>query len=223
MMSLEPFDFQNHAVRVFFADPDNPLFVAHDVAAALGYRKPENAVARHCRRQTTTPKRGGGFLTLIPESDLYRMTFRSKLASAEEFTDWVTEEVLPTIRKTGRYEKPVDTLTPAQQRHVQRAVCVLARVPGNSFPAVYRSIKDRFQVASYKQVPGNRFSELCRFLGIAELSEAGAVKQSLIVRQERIAHAPAARAGQASRESAEQCLDVLRSLFTDALQVIGKG
>jgi hypothetical protein len=40
---------------------------------------------------------------MIPESDLYRLTLKSTLDSAERFQDWVTEEVLPSIRKTGSY------------------------------------------------------------------------------------------------------------------------
>ncbi len=102
MTSIIPFVFQNHSVRVI-SEPSGPLFVAHDVASALGYSKPENAIARHCKRQSTTPKRGGGLLTVIPESDLYRLIMRSRLASADQFADWVVEEVLPTIRKTGSY------------------------------------------------------------------------------------------------------------------------
>jgi len=45
-------------------------------------------------------------MSFIPESDLYRLVFRSKLPTAEKFTDWVTMEVLPTIRKHGAYMTP---------------------------------------------------------------------------------------------------------------------
>lgn len=48
-------------------------------------------------------------MTFIPESDLYRLVFSSKLPTAEKFTDWVTEEVLPSIRKHGAYMTP-DTI-----------------------------------------------------------------------------------------------------------------
>lgn len=98
------FAFEGNAIRVISDDIFNPLFAAYDVAKALGYKKPENAVARHCKRQSTTPKQGGGYITVIPESDLYRLTLRSKLESAERFQDWVVEEVLPAIRKTGGYQ-----------------------------------------------------------------------------------------------------------------------
>ena len=48
----------------------------------------------------------GGIQTvsIIPESDLYRLIMKSKLPSAEKFADWVFEEVLPAIRKTGKYD-----------------------------------------------------------------------------------------------------------------------
>lgn len=85
------------------------LFCASDVAKALGYSKPQNAISAHCRgalkRGTLTPG-GKQELTFIPESDLYRLVFSSKLPTAEKFTDWVTAEVLPTIRKHGAYMTP---------------------------------------------------------------------------------------------------------------------
>ena len=45
-------------------------------------------------------------MNFIPESDLYRLVFGSKLPSAEKFTDWVTSEVLPSIRENGHYMTP---------------------------------------------------------------------------------------------------------------------
>lgn len=83
------------------------LFCGTDVARALGYVNPRDAVGRRCRgvvkRDAYTNKRRQE-MTFIPESDLYRLVFGSKLPSAERFVNWVTEEVLPSIRKTGRYE-----------------------------------------------------------------------------------------------------------------------
>lgn len=85
------------------------LFCAVDVANALGYARPQNAIATHCRYSL---KRGAPHpqapdklieMTFIPESDLYRLVFSSKLPTAEKFTDWVTKEVLPSIRKNQQY------------------------------------------------------------------------------------------------------------------------
>lgn len=90
------------------------LFCGSDVAKALGYTNPSKAINDHCRGDLT--KRYPIFDALgrtqgaifIPESDLYRLVFSSKLPTAEKFTDWVTKEVLPSIRKTGGYALPKD-------------------------------------------------------------------------------------------------------------------
>ena len=101
--SVIPFDFGGSAIRVITDKLGEPWFVARDVADALGYSKPENAVARHCKAATTTPKQGGGFMTIIPERDLYRLVMKSKLPAAEQFEEWVVSQVLPSIRKTGSF------------------------------------------------------------------------------------------------------------------------
>lgn len=88
-------------------------FVGRDVAAALGYAKPENAVRDRVRERDTLKRGisdGNGQHTqqtlIINESGLYRLIFGSKLESAERFQDWVTHDVLPSIRKTGSYQTP---------------------------------------------------------------------------------------------------------------------
>lgn len=85
---------------------DKPMFMANDIAKALGYIKPANAISCHCKGVTVlvTPTEGGSqSVKYIPESDVYRLVMRSKLPQAEQFQDWVCEEVLPAIRKTGGY------------------------------------------------------------------------------------------------------------------------
>lgn len=90
------------------------LFCGSDVAKALGYTNPSKAINDHCRGDLTKRYpivdalgRTQGAI-FIPESDLYRLVFSSKLPTAEKFTDWVTKEVLPSIRKTGGYALPKD-------------------------------------------------------------------------------------------------------------------
>ncbi len=99
-MQILPFNFEENEIRTV-AINEKPFFVAKDVAQALGYAKPENAINRHCKLSNTTPKRGGGFLTVIPEPDVYRLIIKSRLPAAERFEAWIMEEVLPTIRKTN--------------------------------------------------------------------------------------------------------------------------
>lgn len=88
------------------------LFCASDVTKALGYANSRKAVSDHCRcvtkRDVPHPQAVGKTIEMsfISESDLYRLVFSSKLPSAEKFTDWVTSEVLPAIRKHGAYMTP---------------------------------------------------------------------------------------------------------------------
>ena len=91
------------------------LFCGKDVAAALGYAKPQNAVTAHCRcalkRGIPHPQAPDKTIEMlfIPESDIYRLAAKSELPGAEEFESWIFDEVLPSIRKHGAYMTP-DTL-----------------------------------------------------------------------------------------------------------------
>lgn len=115
------------------------LFCGSDVAKALGYSRPADAVTAHCkgsviRRLPTTG--GHQDAKLIPESDLYRLIFRSKLPTAEEFTDWVTGEVLPAIRKTGGYSsgsaQPTTTMSDTAT-HIEAAKIMATCLDSNRF------------------------------------------------------------------------------------------
>lgn len=86
-----------------------PLFVASDVAKALGYKEPHKAVSRHCKGGTKHPVLTNGGtqdMIVIREPDVYRLVTNSKLPAAQAFENWVMEDVLPSIRNTGSYEVP---------------------------------------------------------------------------------------------------------------------
>lgn len=114
-MSLIPFSFEANEVRVVDHDGE-ALFVASDVAAALGYANTRAAISRHCKGVTKRdiPTTGGmQTFSVIREPDVYRLIVKSKMPSAERFEAWVFEEVLPAIRKTGEYSlqaKPTTAL-----------------------------------------------------------------------------------------------------------------
>lgn len=94
-----------------------PYFVGTDVAKALGYNNPRDAVSRHCKgvvKRDTPTSSGIQSMSYINEGDLYRLIMKSKLPSAEKFELWVMDEVLPTIRKTGSYQKPLTTVEQIQ-------------------------------------------------------------------------------------------------------------
>lgn len=88
-----------------------PWFVGKDVAAALGYEKPTDAVRKHVDvedrgiSKMETPS-GAQETTIINESGLYSLVLSSKLPTAKKFKRWITSEVIPSIRKHGAYMTP---------------------------------------------------------------------------------------------------------------------
>lgn len=86
---------------------DKVYFCGRDVATALGYKDPTNAIKQHCKGvvihhplETAGGVQDNRFIT---EGDLYRLIFSSKLPAAQDFEAWVIDEVLPTIRRHGVY------------------------------------------------------------------------------------------------------------------------
>ena len=95
-------------IRTMRDEKGEPWFCGRDVAEALGYKKPENALAQHVEKGDTlkqgTPTTSGiQQMLFINESGLYSLILSSKLESARRFKHWVTSEVLPSIRKQGGY------------------------------------------------------------------------------------------------------------------------
>lgn len=105
-----PFAFDDHQVRVIVDLEGNPWWVAADVAEVLGYRDAANAVRtlrdRQVRTQQMSTNAGARQVLIINEGGLYRLILRSTKPDAERFQDWVTDEMLPSIRRTGQYVAP---------------------------------------------------------------------------------------------------------------------
>lgn len=111
---MQIFNFEENDVRTQVIN-DEPWFVGKDVADILGYTNPSKALRDHVddedkgQNETFTPG-GMQVMTIINESGLYSLVFKSQLPSAKRFKRWVTSEVLPTIRKTGSYQIPADPM-----------------------------------------------------------------------------------------------------------------
>lgn len=92
---------------------NEPMFCLSDVCKALGLTQPSKVKDRlNAKGVSSIPTLTAGGeqkLLYINESNLYKTIFQSRKESAERFTDWVTSEVLPEIRKTGSYQKPMTT------------------------------------------------------------------------------------------------------------------
>lgn len=106
MNDLQVFDFEQKSVRVVMKGSE-PWWVAKDVADILEFRDAANAIRlldedEKGTQKVSTPG-GEQEMSVINESGLYTLIMRSNKPEAKRFRKWVTSEVLPTIRKTGRY------------------------------------------------------------------------------------------------------------------------
>lgn len=167
------FSFENAQVRAL-GTPDLPLFVAVDAAGALGYKDKANAIKLHVdpediiKQEITDKLNRIQVVNCVNESGLYALIFGSKLESAKRFKRWVTSEVLPAIRKTGRYEAQ-ETITPAEQRAIQREVAIRAHKTASNYRTIYRAIKARYQIARYDQLPRTQLEDCLDFIREVEL------------------------------------------------------
>ena len=124
------FSFENSTVRTL-GTPESPLFVAVDVLSALKHSNTSKALKNlvdpeDIIKAEIDTKGGRQTVNCINESGLYALIFGSKLESAKRFKRWVTSEVLPAIRKTGRYECKPETehLT---EEHAYQIMAAVAR------------------------------------------------------------------------------------------------
>jgi len=112
-MELQAFENQKFGkIRTMLDSSGKILLCGNDVARALGYSDPVNALKQHCKKDGVVfhhlidglgRKQRTKFIT---EGNLYRLILRSKLPSAEQFEKWVVETVLPAIRRNGLYMTP---------------------------------------------------------------------------------------------------------------------
>ncbi|EIJ35278.1 BRO-N domain-containing protein [Thiothrix nivea] len=107
------FNFKDTSLTILTDERDNSIwFIGKEVATALGYTDTKQAVRTHCRGgvEFTLPSNSGEQIyKIIPESDVYRLIMKSQKQEAEAFQDWVTEEVLPSIRRTGSYSAAISS------------------------------------------------------------------------------------------------------------------
>jgi len=150
------------------------MFVGKDVATALGYAKPENAIATHvdAEDKTTTLIQGTGSnykskVVIINESGLYSLILSSKLPQAKAFKRWVTAEVLPQIRQTGGYIPTKDS--DGRQLSVDEILERADAIVGNSIHILNEPAEDTLtatQVAKTFNMSTLDFNAVLRDMGI---------------------------------------------------------
>lgn len=119
-----------------------PWMAGKDIATALGYSNPRDALAKHVDPEDKNTvaicdgTSGNPNMTFINESGLYSLILSSKLPTAKRFKHWVTSEVLPSIRKHGAY---VPQSTPQRQLSPDdylRAASIVANCRNERLPYV---------------------------------------------------------------------------------------
>jgi len=103
------FNYQDKQIRTVLVDKE-PWFVAKDVCEVLEITDTWSAVSRLSEKMkgtdTISTLGGNQEMNIISEAGVYKIVFTSRKPEAEKFTDWVTSEVLPAIRKYGTYMTP---------------------------------------------------------------------------------------------------------------------
>lgn len=117
MSNITPFKFNSSTVRVITDDNGEPWFVAKEIAAVLGYSDAE-AMTRKLDDDEKQNLQIVGFgprgVTVINEAGLYSCILTSQKEEAKPFKRWVTHDVLPAIRKTGRFEAESPDISQAE-------------------------------------------------------------------------------------------------------------
>lgn len=172
MSAISVFSFENSELRTS-GTPESPLFVATDLATILGYSNARKAIYTHVDpedliKSEIETKGGRQTVNCVNESGLYALIFGSKLESAKRFKRWVTSEVLPAIRKTGRYEAPT-TLTTEELYEIRKAVKARAKNSSIHYQTIYNALYDYFKIASYKDLTKGQLQAALTFIHTCEL------------------------------------------------------
>lgn len=112
MNNLQVFKNEKFGTVRTITENGRTFFCALDVATALGYAKPRNAITMHCRyalkRGVPHPQSPDKTIemTFIPEGDIYRLAAKSQIPGADEFERWIFDEVLVSVNHHGAYMTP---------------------------------------------------------------------------------------------------------------------
>ena len=131
MSKIQEF-FNEKFGKVRFVTIDGkPYAVARDVAEMLGYKKPRNAISAHCKgalKQGILTEGGIQEVSVIPESDIYRLIFKSKLREAEKIEEWVMDVVLPAVRMDGMYVDGEENIETPEELEARVEKCLKQKI-----------------------------------------------------------------------------------------------
>lgn len=174
MDNVATFKFEQTELHSIIVD-DAPWFFASDLSAPLGYSRIRDALRMldDDEKDVHSVDTNGGKqeVSIVSESGLYALILKSRRPEAKRFRKWVTSEVLPAIRKSGKYECPANPryLTDQQCWAIQSAVGKRAKGVGAHFQTIYRALKAHFQVPTYTRILEKDFDAAIEFIATCEL------------------------------------------------------
>jgi prophage antirepressor-like protein len=168
------FNFNAVSIRTFADDLGEPWFNANDICNVLGYANSRDALSKHCRsggvaKRDTPTESGIQEMSFINEGNLYRLIVKSRKPEAEKFEQWVMEEVLPSIRKTGRFDASTSPtlsqeITSAQAQHLKELVQIITESGKQTYGETWARFQRKFSVNSYLRLPASQFDAACEYL-----------------------------------------------------------
>lgn len=181
MSNTLAFTFENTSLTIL-GDILNPLFIAKQICDVLGFANHKDAIKNHVdpddifklemndrlnRKQT---------VNCVNESGLYALIFGSKLPKAKQFKRWVTNEVLPAIRKQGCYsaqDQDRTLITNEQQYELSSRVMrkTHALFGNKNYSFVYRALKRRFRIPRYTCLLQRDFEAALAFIDSLKVSD----------------------------------------------------
>ena len=181
MSNTLAFTFENTSLTIL-GDILNPLFIAKQICDVLGFANHKDAIKNHVdpddifklemndrlnRKQT---------VNCVNESGLYALIFGSKLPKAKQFKRWVTNEVLPAIRKQGCYsaqEQDNALISNEQQYELSSRVMrkTHALFGNKNYSFVYRALKRRFRIPRYTCLLQRDFETALAFIDALKVSD----------------------------------------------------
>ena len=167
MNAIQTFNFQSQSVRVEFKNGE-PLFCLTDVAEILLLKNANptrfNLKNDGVHKMYSVDSKGRkNEITFISEPNLYRVIFRSNKTEAVKFQDWIFEEVIPQIRKTGGYQIPPKT-TVADRTPLRQAVSALVGKCNIDYSSAYNMVHQRFGVESIEEIAADKLPDAVAYI-----------------------------------------------------------
>ena len=198
MNAIQSFNFNQSQVRVEIHNSE-PFFCLADVTRILGINRRSAEAFRFnpkgCKEIATLTNGGKQLLTFISEPNLYRVIFRSNKTEAVKFQDWIFEEVIPQIRKTGGYQIPPKT-TVADRTPLRQAVSALVGRCGFDYSAAYHLVHQRFGVGSIEEIAAEDLPEAVEYVHMltvyggmcGEVLEKQPAPQGVVLTERQMGH-----------------------------------